>query len=140
MTQNVVVVLVLVQAQALAVALVQVPAVVQVQGLQMVPVQVSAGVQVQALVVAQVRVLTVLKTPAQITDLLLSKLSKLSLGSLQGFWLYSGDVSGFAAEIRGFARVWTNLEWTERLANAIDWIFNRRCGQAFGWNHVCSAH
>ena len=64
-------------------------------------------------------VLAVLKTPAQIIDLLLSKLSKLSLGSLQGFWLYSGDFSGFAAEIRGFARVWTNLEWTERLGNAI---------------------
>ncbi len=87
MTQHVVVILVLPQAQALVLPPVQLLAVVQVQGLQMVRVQVLAEP----------------KNPAQIADSLLKKLSKLSLGSLEGFWLYSGDVSGFAAEIRGFA-------------------------------------
>jgi hypothetical protein len=90
-------VLAVVQLQLLLVVQVQALAVVQLQLLLVVQVQVLAVVQLQLLLVVQVQVLAVLKAPTQIRGLSLGKSSKLSLGSLEGFWLYGSDFSGFAA-------------------------------------------
>ena len=70
-------------------------------------VQSPAGVPAQALLaVAPLRAVPQ-KTPAQMIDLLLSRLSGLSLsGSLEGCWLCCGDgTSGFAARCLRFCRL-----------------------------------